>query len=98
MATLVLGYRPPFLQRDEPHPDLRIFLEAVGEYVMPDQGDGQTIPNTGGERIMVGPTALALFGAWGVSGGPLFPVCSDLNGTQEPDRVRLAVVFSYWWF
>jgi hypothetical protein len=102
MASLVLGYRPPFLARDAPAADWRIFLEGVGEYTLGDQGQGQlagrTVPNTGGTEVLVGPTVLGLFGAWGISGGPLFPVYSALNGNQPTERVRLALIFTYWWF
>lgn len=98
MASLVLGYRPPFLRRDEPHPDWRLFIEGVGEYVRPDEVAGRLLPNTGGARVFVGPTVLGIFGVWAVSGGPLFPVYSALNGSQPADVVRLAVIFSYFWF
>ncbi len=98
MASLVLGYRPPFLARDEPHADWRVFVEGVGEYNFPDEIQGQTVPGTGGTEVLVGPTVLGLFGAWGISGGPLFPVYNGLNGSQPMERVRLAVIFTYWWF
>jgi hypothetical protein len=98
MASLVLGYRPPFLERDAPHPDWRFFVEVIGEYTFPDEALGQTVANTGGGRVLVGPTVLGLFGAWGISGGPLFPVYSSLNGNQPADIVRLAIIFTYWWF
>jgi hypothetical protein len=98
MASLVLGYRPPFLARDAPASDWRIFIEGVGEYTFPDQISGRSAPNTGGTEVLVGPTVLGLFGAWGISGGPLFPVYSALNGTQPTERVRLALIFTYWWF
>ncbi len=42
---------------------------GVGEYTFPDEVQGQTVPGTGGTEVLVGPTVLGLFGAWGISGG-----------------------------
>lgn len=96
MYSVVVGYRPPFFRHDFPRPDWRLFVEAVGEYVQPDELAGQVVPDTGGHRILVGPTLLGLYGAWGISGGPVFPVHLDLNGFQPRDRVRLALNLSTW--
>ena len=55
MYSLVLGYRPPPFQRDYPHPDWRLFIEAVGESAARDVAGG--VPR--GQRrpqIFVGPT------------------------------------------
>ena len=46
--------------------------------------------------LILGPTVLGLFGPWGISGGPLFPVHSDLHGDQPEEDVRFVVNFSYW--
>jgi hypothetical protein len=59
---------------------------------------GAESPNSGGHQLFVGPTVLGLCGAWGISGGPLFRVFADLNGSQSADRLRLAVNFTRWWF
>ena len=96
MYSLVVGYRPPFFRHDFPRPDWRLFVEAVGEYVASDELAGQVVSNTGGHRIFVGPTLLGLYGGWGISGGPMFPVYLDLNGSQDRDRVRLVVNVSTW--
>lgn len=94
--SLVVGYRPPVFRRDYPAPDWRVFVEAVGEYAFADEHAGQVLPDTGGDRIFVGPTLLGLYGAWGISGGPMFPVYQRLNGDQPREKVRLAVDFTYW--
>jgi hypothetical protein len=48
--------------------------------------------------MFVGPTVLGLFGPWGISGGPLFPVYRHLNGTQREERFRFVINYTYWWF
>lgn len=96
MYSLVLGYRPPPFRQDYPHPDWRVFVEAVGEVGARDVIAGVPQPNTGGHQLLAGPTLLGLYGAWGVSGGPVFPVYRRLNGTQPAEKVRLAVDFIYW--
>lgn len=96
MYSLVLGYRPPPFQKDFPHPDWRLFIEAVGEYGARNVIGGIEQPNTGGHQIFVGPTLLGLYGSWGISGGPVFPVYRKLNGIQPADRVRLMVNTTFW--
>lgn len=96
MYTLVVGYRPPPFQKDYPHPDWRLFVEAVGEYSAQNVIGGVEQPNTGGHQIFVGPTLLGLYGSWGISGGPVFPVYRRLNGIQPGDRVRLIVNTTFW--
>jgi hypothetical protein len=96
--SAVLGYRPEVFRQELPHSDWRLFVEAVGEVTAHDVLAGAELPNSGGHQLFVGPTVLGLFGAWGISGGPLFRVYQDLNGTQPPDRLRFVVNFTYWWF
>jgi len=96
MYSAVVGYRPPAFQRDYPHPDWRVFVEAVGEYVARDMIGGVDQPNTGGHQIFVGPTVLGLYGSWGISGGPVFPVYQRMNGTQPRDKLRLIVISTFW--
>ncbi len=96
MASVVVGYRPPPFRREYPHPDWRVFLEAVGETSGRDVIGGVRQPDSGGRQLFVGPTVLGLFGAWGVSGGPMFPVHSRLNGGQTRDSVRLAFDVIFW--
>ena len=56
--SLVYGYRPPALRLDYPKPDLRFFVEAVGEATDHAQHAGAQMRDTGGPVMMVGPTAL----------------------------------------
>ena len=96
MYSVVLGYRPPPFRHDYPRPDWRVFVEAFGEYTARNVIAGVAGPNTGGHQIFVGPTVLGLYGSWGISGGPVFPVYQRLNGTQPTDRLRLIVNTTFW--
>jgi hypothetical protein len=96
MYSVVLGYRPPAFRHDYPHADWRLFVEAVGEVSARDVAAGAERPASGGHGLFVGPTLLGLYGGWGVSGGPLFPVYQRLNGSQPRERVRLALDLVFW--
>lgn len=97
MYSFVLGYRPPPFQHDFPNPDWRAFIEVVGEMSAKDVISGVKQPNTGGHEVFVGPTLLGLYGSWGISGGPVFPVYRDVNGTQPKERMRLVVNTTFWY-
>ena len=97
LASLVLGYRPPAFREDYPHPDWRVFVEIVGERIGSDILDGEARSGSGGKQVFVGPTVLGLYGSWGISGGPTFPVYQSWNGSQPTDRVRLAANVTFWW-
>ncbi len=97
MASLVVGYRPPAFRRDFPHPDWRVFIEVVAETIGDDVVDGRLLDGTGGDQIFIGPTVLGLYGSWGISGGPVFPVHQQWNGNQRQDLARFAVNLTFWW-
>jgi hypothetical protein len=96
MYSGVLGYRPSVFQHDYPHADWRMFVEAVGEIAARDRANGVERSVTGGHQLFVGPTLLGLYGGWGVSGGPLFPVYRRLNGNPPREKVRLALDLIFW--
>ncbi len=96
MYTVALGYRPPPFQHDYPAPDWRAFIEVVGEASARDVVAGVQRPATGGHQVFAGPTVLGLYGAWGLSGGVLFPVRQALNGALVPDRSRFALNTIFW--
>lgn len=96
MYSVVLGYRPPPFQKDFPHPDWRVFVEAVGEYSGRDVIGGVEQADTGGHQVFVGPTLLGLYGSWGISGGPVFPVYRRVNGSQAGDTMRFVVNTTFW--
>jgi hypothetical protein len=95
--SAVYGFRPAFLQVDYPKPDLRFFVEAVGEHTERGRHHGLEMVTSGGQSLLVGPTALLLYKAYGLEAGVLFPVYQRTNGAPE-ERMRLAVNFSYFFW
>ena len=96
--SVVYGYRPPFLRSDYPAPDLRFFVESVGEITAAARHGGVAMANAGGHVVLAGPTALLLYKAYGVSGGVLFPLHQRLNGRQPRERFRFGVNLSYFFW
>lgn len=94
-GSLVVGWRPAYFRHDYPKPDWRLFVEALGESLGPAFQNGHEAPGTGGEKIFVGPTTLGLYGAWGLSGGVLFPVYQSVTETRSED-LRMMLNFTYW--
>lgn len=92
----VLGWRPPLFRQDYPKPDWRLFLEAVAERTSRRRIDGQKMPDSGGEKVLLGPAVLGLYGRWGVEAGVLWPVMQSLNGSQPEEHYRTKLVFTYW--
>ena len=97
-VSLVYGYRPPALRLDYPKPDLRFFVESVGEINGSARSGGADMPNTGGDIILAGPTFLLLYKEYGISGGALFPLHQRLNGTQPKERFRFGLNVSYFFW
>jgi hypothetical protein len=95
--SAVYGFRPPALQFDYPKPDLRFFVEAVAENTSRGLHHGLEMQFSGGSAVLVGPTALLLYKAYGIEGGMLFPVYQQTNRLPE-ERFRFAVNFSYFFW
>jgi hypothetical protein len=95
--SVVYGYRPPALQLDYPKPDLRFFVEAIGEHTERGTHHGLTMLVSGGDSLVIGPTALLLYKAYAVQGGVLFPVYQQTN-FQPKEHLRFAVNFSYFFW
>jgi hypothetical protein len=95
--SAVYGYRPPALRLDYPKPDLRFFVEAVGEHTDRGLHHGFDYISSGGDSIVVGPTALLLYKQYSLSGGILFPVYQRTN-FQPEERFRFAINFSYFFW
>ncbi|MGH7477005.1 MAG: hypothetical protein ACRELD_11995 [Longimicrobiales bacterium] len=96
MYSLALGYRPARFRKELPHADWRIFLEVVGETARPNTIAGTEQPGSGSHEVFLGPTVLGLFGAWGISGGPMFRIHREQTEPPASDRVRLAVNTTFW--
>lgn len=94
--SAAFAWRPPIFQGDYPKPDWRIFVEALAERSDRNTIDGIENPNSGGTKVLVGPSVLGLKGPWGFSAGVLFPVAQDLNGDQFEEDYRAKMVLTYW--
>ena len=95
--TAVYGFRPPALRLDYPRPDLRFFVEAVGEHTARAQHHGFEMPASGGTALLVGPSALLLYKAIGISGGVLFPAYQRTNFTPfERFRANINATYFFW--
>ncbi|MBV6655605.1 MAG: hypothetical protein KI786_17680 [Mameliella sp.] len=95
-ASLVVGYRPNIFMGDYLKPDWRVFVESLAEFPGASTSEGQLTPvDQRGKKVMLGPSFLGLYGAWGISFGALFPVYQDV--TQGPtEEYRLSMNISYW--
>ena len=96
--SVVYGYRPRALRLDYPKPDFRFFVESVGEVTGKARQNDVAMPNTGGHVLMVGPTVLLLYKAYGIEGGVLFPVYQRTNGSQPEERFRFGLNVSYFFW
>jgi hypothetical protein len=92
----VLGYRPPLFQHDYPKPDWRVFLEGLAEAMERHSVDGRPMRDSGGEKLLIGPSVLGLYGRWGIEAGVLWPVVQSLNGVQAEEHYRAKLVLTYW--
>lgn len=93
--SAVWGWRPEYFRRDAGG-DWRLFVEALGEDARRDRMGGASLRDTGGRKLLAGPSVLGLFGAWGVEAGVLLPITESLNGTQPKEHYRAKFIFTYW--
>lgn len=94
--TAVAGYRPLSLNRDYPNADWLILIESIAEFPRRDRAEGIQITDSGGEKILAGPSVHGFFGRWGISGGILFPALQSLKGDQPKERFRMNLIVKYW--
>jgi hypothetical protein len=97
-VTAVYGYRPPQWRRDYPRPDLRLFVEAVADSTSRAVQAGSSLPDSGGQVALVGPSMLLLYKAYAFEAGILFPVYEELHGTQPSERFRFGMNFTYFFW
>jgi hypothetical protein len=96
--TAAFAWRPPIFQQDYPKPDWRIFVEALAEHSSRNTINGIEDRNSGGTKVLAGPSVLGLKGPWGFSAGVLFPIAQNLNGNQDmfEEDYRAKLVVTYW--
>lgn len=96
-ASLVVGYRPNIFMGDYPKPDWRIFVESLAEFPGANTFQGQIVPMNGtGKKVMIGPSFLGLYGAWGISFGALFPAYQYVDTNFPKEKYRFSLNISYW--
>jgi len=95
--SAVYGYRPPFLRTDYPKPDLRFFVEAVGEHTARGLHHGFELIPSGGDSIVIGPSALLLYKQFGLEAGIQFPVYQQTN-FQPEEKFRFGANFTYFFW
>lgn len=96
-ASAVVGYRPNIFKGDYPKPDWRVFVESLAEFPGDNQYLGQQdFTGSRSKKLLVGPSFLGLYGAWGISFGALFPVVQDLTPSAVKEKYRVSVNLSYW--
>lgn len=95
-ASAVFGYRPPLFKKDYPKPDWRIFVESLAEFPGKNRlYDGNGWQQDRGQKLLLGPTLLGLYGSWGISGGILWPVYQVVPDLQR-ENYRMVINLSYW--
>jgi len=97
-ASVVYGYRPPAWRLEYPKPDVRLFVESVADWTGRARHGAQEVPDSGGRVVLVGPSVLLLYKAYGLEGGVLFPVYQEFNGVQPDERFRFGVNFTYFFW
>jgi len=95
-ASAVFGWRPPIFRQDYPKPDWRVFIESLYERAERHRVGSESMPDSGGDKLLVGPSVLGLYGRWGVEGGVAWPVSQSLNGNQPDEHYRAKLVLTYW--
>jgi hypothetical protein len=96
--SLVYGYRPAAWRKDYPKPDLRFFVEAVGDITASPNHNGRAMRDTGGRVALLGPTMLLLYKAYAVEGGVLFPVYQRNRPMQPDEQFRFGLNFTYFFW
>jgi len=96
--SLVYGYRPPAWRLEYPRPDLRFFVEAVADRTERSVHNHTSMTDTGGDVVLVGPSMLLLYKAYGIEGGVLFPVSQNTHGSQPEERFRFGLNFTYFFW
>jgi hypothetical protein len=97
-GTLVYGYRPPAWRLDYPKPDVRIFGELVAERIGSSRHLGFDYPFAGGTTVFAGPSVLALYKAYGLQAGVLFPLYRNMRIGEREEHLRFGINFAYFFW
>lgn len=88
-----VGYRP--WRREYLEWDLVGLLETNLELKFKDEFRDSTLPDTGGNRLWLGPTSLLSYRNVMFKGGVQFPVYEDQNGDQDDSKLRAVFAIEY---
>ena len=94
--TFAYGYRPESWRKDKGW-DWRVFGECTGERVGAVERAGADVPGSRSNQVFVGPTTLAVYKNYAVSGGIQFAVYQNVGPLYPRERVRVGVNFT-WFF
>ena len=75
--------------------DLVLLLETSYEFSERDKRDGVKVANSGGHRLLTGPTALWSIRNIMIKGGVQLPLWQDLKGDQEEREWRGILAVEY---
>lgn len=96
--SVVYGYRPPAWRLEYPKPDVRVFVEVVGERIGHARHHGLADATSGGTAVFAGPTILALYKAYGLEAGILFPIHRDMRAGERDEHFRFGINFAYFFW
>lgn len=97
-ASVVYGYRPAAWRLDYPKPDVRIFGELVAERIGQARHFGVEDRFSGGSTVFAGPSVLALYKAYGVEAGVLFPVYRKMEISERKEHFRFGINVAYFFW
>lgn len=95
--SVVYGYRPPAWQLEYPKPDVRLFVEVVGERIGRTRVNGTDDRDSGGTAVFAGPSVLALYKAYAFAAGVQLPVHRAMRPGEPDERFRFGVDVA-WFF
>jgi hypothetical protein len=96
--SVVYGYRPPAWRLDYPKPDVRIFGELVGERIGYAKHFGVDYPFSGGTTVFAGPSILALYKAYALEAGVLFPLYRNMKIGERKEHLRFGINLAYFFW
>jgi len=90
---VAFGYRP--WRREYLEWDYVFLLEMSGEFEFKSEFRDRKLPDSGGNTVWLGPTALISYRNIMFKGGVQLPVYQDLNGDQGKDDLRTVIAMEY---